>query len=132
MNGAVRQELLSAVGAVLDERDKAVLFGLYVDGLSYRALAKRLKTSARTIQRWRAVAINKLSAKMGDEIEALLGQGDPDAQSDPTPPSRPSPMRVPWATCHNCGRERVELDADRLCPICGPIDQATRLASAMG
>src|SRR5687767_1019725 len=111
---------------VLDEREKKVLLSLYVDGKTFRETASEMNVNARTILRIRDAATAKLAAALQDEAEALLNPVLP--LTDDKVPGHSPALTVPWASC-SCGRQAIALNPDGLCDICGPVSEATKMAT---
>ena len=111
--------------AVLNDRERRVVLGLYVDSKSFRAIALEMNCSPRTVLRLRDSASAKLAEALADEAESLL---NPVLPVDEKVPGRRPPLVVEWATCGYCSRQAVPLDSAGLCDICGPVAEATAAA----
>lgn len=124
MDGEAQNALVGAV-QVLNDREKLVIVGLFVRGETFRSLAGKMGCSPRTITRLKTSAIAKMSAALQNEAESILNSVAPDnSVSGPTPY-----LRVPWAECRTCTSQRVVLDENGRCSLCGPVFEATRMAT---
>lgn len=121
MDGEAQNALVGAL-STLSEREKLVVIGLFVRGDSFRTLAGKMNCSPRTITRLKASSLEKMALALQDEAESSLTSVAPDnSVLGPTPY-----LRVPWAECRVCASQRIVLDEDGRCSICGPVFEATR------